>query len=63
MASTKQTIQSRYVTLQEWAGLMFSKIPHNNTLLRWVHDGRIQPQPEKIGKHWQVKREARYVAD
>ncbi len=59
----QQTIQSRYITLQEWAALMFSKIPHNNTLLRWVHDGRIQPQPEKIGKHWQVKRDARYVAD
>jgi hypothetical protein len=42
---------------------MFSKIPHENTLLRWVHDGRIQPQPKKIGKSWQVKRDAQYVAD
>lgn len=57
----KQTIQSRYVTLQEWAQLMFSKIPHNNTLLRWVHDGRIQPQPKKIGRIWQVQRGAQYV--
>lgn len=63
MPADKPTIQSRYVTLQEWAQSMFSRIPHNNTLLRWVHDGRIQPQPEKIGKHWQVKRDARYMAD
>lgn len=55
--------KSRYVTLQEWAALMFSKVPHSNTLLRWVHDGRIQPQPKKIGKHWQVERNAVYVAD
>jgi len=61
MTMQKQTIQSRYVTLQEWAALMFSKIPHNNTLLRWVHDGRIQPQPKKVGKAWQVKRDAQYV--
>ena len=57
----KQTIQSRYITLQEWAAMMFSKIPHQNTLLRWVHDGRICPQPKKIGKAWQVKRDAQYV--
>jgi predicted site-specific integrase-resolvase len=63
MPAAKQVVQSRYVTLREWAAMMFSKIPHENTLLRWVHDGRIQPQPKKIGKSWQVKRDAQYVAD
>jgi predicted site-specific integrase-resolvase len=58
-----ENAKSRYVTLQEWAELMFSKVPHPNTLLRWVHDGRIQPQPQKIGKCWQVKRDAVYMAD
>lgn len=62
MSGAKQTIQSRYITLQEWAATMFSKVPHDNTLLRWVHDGHIQPQPEKIGRKWQVKRDARYVS-
>jgi len=62
MSGTKQTIQSRYVTLQEWAAMMFSKVPHENTLRRWVHDGHIQPQPTKVGKAWQVKRDARYVS-
>lgn len=57
----QQTIQSRYVTLKEWAEIMFSKAPHQNTLLRWVHEGHIHPRPEKVGKHWQVKRDARYV--
>lgn len=61
MSGTKQTIQSRYVTLQEWAETMFSKVPHSNTLLRWVHDGHIQPPPQKIARVWQVKRDARYV--
>lgn len=61
MASTKQEIQPRYITLQEWAAEMFSKVPHANTLLRWVHDGHIQPRPQKIGRMWRVKRDARYV--
>ncbi len=56
-----QKIQSRYITLQEWAAMMFSKKPHKNTLIRWVRDGHIQPQPQKIGRAWQVKRDARYV--
>jgi predicted site-specific integrase-resolvase len=57
------SVQSRYITLKEWAAMMFSKVPHENTLLRWVHDGRIQPQPRKIGRIWQVKRDAQYVSD
>lgn len=61
MASTQQQIQSRYVTLKEWAATMFSKIPHENTLRTWVRDGHIQPQPKKVGKAWQVKRDAQYV--
>ena len=58
-----QTIEARYITLQEWAKLNFSKVPHNNTLLRWVNEGRIQPQPEKIGRIWRVPREAAYQGD
>jgi predicted site-specific integrase-resolvase len=60
-ASTKPTIQSRYITLKEWAAQEFSKVPHTNTLLRWVHDGHIRPKPKKVGKAWQVKRDAEYV--
>lgn len=56
-------IKPRYITLQEWAAMMFSKVPHQNTLLKWVHEGRIQPQPLKVGKRWQVKPHAEYKAD
>jgi predicted site-specific integrase-resolvase len=61
MAGTNQTIQSRYVTLQEWAQMMFSKTPAPNTLMRWARDGHIRPPPKKVGKAWQVKRDAEYV--
>lgn len=62
MANTQQKIQSRYITLHEWGELMFAKVPHANTLLNWVHNGHIHPKPEKIGRKWHVKRDARYVS-
>jgi predicted site-specific integrase-resolvase len=61
MSMQQVKIQSRYVTLKEWAEQMFSKTPHINTLHRWVHDGHIRPKPRKVGKAWQVKRDAEYV--
>jgi hypothetical protein len=54
---------TRYITLTEWAASQFSVVPHYNTLIRWVHDGRIQPQPVKIGRAWQVRPHAEYVCD
>lgn len=62
-ASARSAIKPLFITLQEWAAASFSKVPHNNTLLRWVHEGRIQPQPEKIGRIWRVKPAAVYKAD
>lgn len=50
--------------LQVWADNMFGEhAPHANTLLRWVHEGRIQPQPRKISRRWWVSPEAEYCAD
>ena len=63
LAAARVKPTTRYITLQEWAQLNFSKVPHNNTLLRWVHEGRIQPQPIKIGRVWQVKPAAEYISE
>lgn len=54
----------RYVPLNVWAEQVFGDhSPHYNTLLRWAHDGRIQPQARKIGRKWWVVPHAEYVAD
>lgn len=54
----------RLVPLKVWAALLLGEhAPHNNTLLRWVHDGRIQPQPRRIGRKWFVKPDADYMGD
>jgi hypothetical protein len=62
---TDQTVKHpKYVPLVVWAQLMFGEYsPHINTLRSWVHDGRIQPQPKKMGRHWFVKVDAEYVPD
>jgi hypothetical protein len=54
----------KLVCLTDWAKITFGeKIPHVNTLRRWVNDGRISPRPQKIGKAWYVKPNAEYKAD
>jgi hypothetical protein len=54
----------RYLTLRDWAASLFGEnTPHANTLLRWVHEGRIQPQPKKMGRRWWVTPTAEYVED
>lgn len=54
----------RLVPVQVWADMMFGEhAPHINTLRRWVIDGRIQPQPQKIGRKWWVVPGAAYVND
>lgn len=63
VAKRATEVQPRYITLNEWAASQFSRVPHYNTLIRWVHDGRIQPQPKKIGRAWQVRPNAEYVSD
>ena len=54
----------RYVPLSVWATHVFGDhCPHNNTLLKWVHEGRIQPQPKKIGRGWFLVPYAEYISD
>lgn len=54
----------RFVPLKVWATLLLGEYaPHYNTLLRWAHDGRIQPQPRLIGRKWFVQPDAEYIGD
>jgi hypothetical protein len=54
----------RWIPLKLWAKREYGdKPPCRATLLKWVHDGRIQPAPEKHGKAWQVRPTAEYKAD
>lgn len=52
------------VPIMEWAKTFFpAKPPHRHTLRRWAQEGRIYPQPEKVGKNWFVQPTAEYQGD
>lgn len=56
--------RKQLIPIRAWAEAAFpQKTPHQNTLRRWVHEGRIFPQPEKVGKDWRVSPDAEYQAD
>jgi len=54
----------RFIPLTFWVALLLGEhAPHHNTVLRWVHDARIYPQPVKVGKSWNVRKDAAYMPD
>ncbi|SAL59298.1 Excisionase-like protein [Caballeronia peredens] len=52
----------RLIPLKQWAVEMFGEEhkPHENTLHRWVHEGRIRPHPKKVGNRFFVDPKAEY---
>ena len=54
---------ARLIPVSEWAVEVFGEKhrPHANTLLRWVHDGRIRPHPKKVGRTYFVEPSAEYI--
>jgi hypothetical protein len=57
--------KKQLIPIRAWAESIFPKphTPCKNTLLRWTHTGRINPQPEKVGKNWYVSPSAEYQGD
>jgi len=48
------------ITLEEWDRLNHSKTHCKGTLLTWAREGRIQPKPQKRGRTYWVRPDARY---
>lgn len=64
MSAVFQPKRKTLVPIMDWAQSLFpTKTPHRNTLRRWTHEGRISPQPEKVGKNWFVSPHAEYHGD
>lgn len=54
----------RFIPLTFWVALLLGEhAPHSNTVMRWIHEGRICPQPIKVGKTWRVRKDAAYIPD
>lgn len=56
------TKQPRLITLEAWLAATYgSGVPSVNTARRWVREGRIWPPPEKHGRAYYLKSDARYI--
>ncbi len=49
------------IKIQEWASARYSPPPSLWVLRRWARDGEIHPMPEKVGKHYYVREDARRI--
>ncbi|MBN3814691.1 hypothetical protein G3N97_37170 [Paraburkholderia sp. Ac-20347] len=37
------------------------RVPHANTLLNWIKNGKIRPVPRKVGRQYFCRPDAEYV--
>jgi len=51
------------IRLTEWVARTISPVPHKNTLVNWVKEGRIYPVPVFIGRSYYVEENARILTD
>lgn len=53
---------AQLVPVSTWAASIFGEHkPHANTLLNWIHGGKIAPAPTKVGRRYFCAPNARYV--
>ncbi len=52
---------TKLITLEAWASATYGEAsPHINTLRRWARDSLIVPAPEKHGRTYYLRPDARY---
>lgn len=52
---------AKLITLEAWAAATYGEAsPHINTLRRWARDAMIVPTPEKHGRTYYVRPDAKY---
>lgn len=51
------------ITLKEWAEARYRPVPSAKTLRRWARDCWIFPVPEKVGREYRVREDARFIGN
>jgi predicted site-specific integrase-resolvase len=52
-------MSTKSIKLSDWAGRLYDPPPSPFVLRRWCRDGEISPQPERVGRDWYVREDAR----
>lgn len=53
---------TKLIPITTWAAARYDPPPSDWTLRRWARDGELWPPPEKVGKEWYVRQDARRVS-
>lgn len=48
------------VRFDEWLKQNFDPVPHIQTARRWISQGKVYPQPIKVGRAYYVEKNAVY---
>lgn len=51
------------VPLPDWAATHYSPPPSLWVLRKWAREGQIWPAPERVGRDWYVREDARRQTD
>ena len=51
----------KLITLPKWAESRWDPPPPPRTLTRWARDSRISPPPQKVGRSYYVRPDAKLV--
>lgn len=53
---------AQLIPVRTWAEAIFGdRVPHANTLLNWIKNGKIRPVPRKVGRQYFCRPDAEYV--
>jgi predicted site-specific integrase-resolvase len=53
---------AQLIPVRTWAEAVFGeRVPHANTLLNWIKNGKISPVPKKVGRQYFCRPDAEYV--
>lgn len=53
-------VEPLYLNVEEWRK-RYSPPPHHQVVLRWIHQGLIQPPAIMVGRRWYIPKDAEYV--
>ena len=57
-------MSTELITLEEWAANRLGQnAPNRDTLRRWAREGKLYPNPQKIGRTYFLPKNAEYVTD
>ena len=55
-------MSAQLIPVRKWAVAVFGDhVPHANTLLNWIKNGKIRPVPRKVGRQYFCRPDAEYV--